>query len=509
MNTGAKEIEIGELPVLPEGWEWVRFGILLGELRNGISTKPELSQPGFPILRISAVRSGSVSLNEHRFLPRGADLLAEYGLRDGDLLFTRYNGSLELLGVCGMVRGLGTTPLLYPDKLMRVRFDHGHVLPAYAELFFQSAAARDRLTAQSRSSAGQQGISGGDIKSQPFALPPFREQQRLVEAIEAARIRVDAACHHLSRVPAILTRFRQAVLAAACSGGLTEDWRSSNSDALVPLAVSRTPPTLPDDELPDLPEGWVWTTVGSVAASEKNSITDGPFGSNLKTEHYMANGPRVIRLQNIGDYRFVDLRAHISREHFDLLAKHQIQAGDVAIACLGDPVPRACEIPSSVGPAIVKADCVRFKPNPSLANQSYLCYVLNDSATRLRMSEIVHGVGRARLNLQQIKSIPVPLPPLAEQVEIVRRVESMLRLHDEIANRVTLAAEHSNALKQSILAKAFRGELVPTEAELARREGRDYEPASVLLERIRAERANKAKSPPVPKRTMRRASAHV
>jgi hypothetical protein len=133
VNTVAP-VDSDELPKLPESWVWARFGVLLGELRNGISTKPELSPPGVSILRISSVRSGSVLLNEHRFLLHGADMLPDYGLRDGDLLFTRYNGSLDLLGVCGMVRGLGSASMLYPDKLMRVRFDHDHVLPAYAEL---------------------------------------------------------------------------------------------------------------------------------------------------------------------------------------------------------------------------------------------------------------------------------------------------------------------------------------------------------------------------------------
>jgi type I restriction enzyme S subunit len=80
------------------------------------------------------------------------------------------------------------------------------------------------------------------------------------------------------------------------------------------------------------------------------------------------------------------------------------------------------------------------------------------------------------------------VPPLAEQHEIVRRVEALFWLADAIEKRVTAATARADKLTQAILAKAFRGELVPTEAEIARREGRDYEPASVLLERIRAER---------------------
>ena len=76
--------------------------------------------------------------------------------------------------------------------------------------------------------------------------------------------------------------------------------------------------------LPPLPSSWCWATVGDVAAPEPNSITDGPFGSNLKTSHYTDSGPRVIRLQNIGDGVFVDEKAHISQDHFNSLLKHHV-----------------------------------------------------------------------------------------------------------------------------------------------------------------------------------------
>ena len=82
---------------------------------------------------------------------------------------------------------------------------------------------------------------------------------------------------------------------------------------------------------------------------------------------------------------------------------------------------------------------------------------------------------------------PIPVPPLVEQFQIVHRVDALFKLTDAIEKRVAAATARADNLTQSILARAFRGELVPTEAELARAEGRDYEPASVLLERIRAE----------------------
>src|SRR5438309_7213387 len=92
---------------IPSNWTWVRFGDAISELRNGVSIRPNMEPPGKPILRISATRPGRVSLTDIRYLPRGEEFFPDYKLADRDLLFTRYNGSLELLGVCGMVRNLG------------------------------------------------------------------------------------------------------------------------------------------------------------------------------------------------------------------------------------------------------------------------------------------------------------------------------------------------------------------------------------------------------------------
>ena len=97
------------------------------------------------------------------------------------------------------------------------------------------------------------------------------------------------------------------------------------------------------------------------------------------------------------------------------------------------------------------------------------------------------------LNLKTIKELPIPLPPLPEQHEIVRRVDALFALADKIEAEVAAARAKTETMRQSILAQAFSGRLVPTEAELARQEGREYEPASVLLERIHSEKKEKAR----------------
>jgi type I restriction enzyme S subunit len=199
---------------------------------------------------------------------------------------------------------------------------------------------------------------------------------------------------------------------------------------------------------------WDWHEIHDLAAKDSNSITDGLFGSKLKTEHYTVSGPRVIRLQNVGDGVFVDEKAHISPDHFASLSKHRVYPGDLVIAALGETLPRACLVPDTLGPAIAKADCIRFKPGGKVLSK-YLMYALNAAQTRRATKARLHGVGRLRLNLGEIKSIVVPVPPLSTQEVIVAEVERRLSTADEGEAQIDANLRRPEALRQAILKRAF------------------------------------------------------
>jgi type I restriction enzyme S subunit len=313
------------------------------------------------------------------------------------------------------------------------------------------------------------------LKAAQLFVPPLPEQRRIVAEIEKQFTRLEAGVAALRRVQANLKRYRAAVLKAACEGRLVpteaelarkerrtfetgetllarilterrKSWtgRGHYREAVTPDRIC----------FPELPVGWTLATVEQLAAHEPNSITDGPFGSNLKTEHYTDNGPRVIRLKNIGDGVYVDKEAHISQRHFEQLQKHRIFANDVVIAAFGEDPPRSCIIPEALGPAIVKADCVRFKPHSSITPQ-YMNATLNSDPVRKRTKGMVHGVGRPRLNLGEIKSIALPLPPLAEQARIVTEVERRLSVVEESEAVVSANLQRAARLRQGVLAKSF------------------------------------------------------
>jgi len=176
--------DTGRLPNLPEGWAWASVDQLATMVRNGLSQKPSPEPVGFPILRINAVRSMSVDLEEVRYLNIDQETAADYVVDEGDLLATRYNGSVDLLGVFGMVRGV-TKQTLHPDKLIRIKLALGGTLAEWVEICAAVGASRLHVISRVRTTAGQTGISGEDIKKMPIPLAPLEEQTVIVAAIAA------------------------------------------------------------------------------------------------------------------------------------------------------------------------------------------------------------------------------------------------------------------------------------------------------------------------------------
>ncbi len=128
-------------------------------------------------------------------------------------------------------------------------------------------------------------------------------------------------------------------------------------------------------------------------------------------------------------------------------------------------------------------------------NSTFVMHILNCPATLAVVKEMIGGTASPHLNVGDVKAFRVPVPTLAEQQEIVRRVDKLFALADVIEARLTDARQSADRLTQAVLAKAFRGELVPTEAELARRENRTYETATELLARVRAANAEAPAKP--------------
>jgi type I restriction enzyme S subunit len=222
----------------------------------------------------------------------------------------------------------------------------------------------------------------------------------------------------------------------------------------------------PYDEAPNLYKqsklGWIpreWDTQSLGAIAE--SLIDGPFGSNLKTEHYVPEpGVRVVRLQNIEAGRYSDDdRAFVSERHAASLSRHEVVPGDVLIASLGEethPVGRACIYPNELPPAINKADCFRLRCKPSVMLNTFAMFSFNTAYARTEIDRLAQGVTRVRVNVQNLKQVKLKVGSLLEQAQIVGRLEALDRLIEQEQRTYQKLLKQKTGLMQDLLSGKVR-----------------------------------------------------
>lgn len=231
--------DTSDLPTLPSEWAWATVDQLTDFRGNGLSRAPDGEAEDVPILRISAVRPLRVNLAERRFYkPERGERLDGATAEDGDLLFTRYSGSEQYVGVCGRLRSGG--PILYPDKIMCARLapQFARIAP-YLELALNAGASRKHISANIRTTAGQKGIAGSSVKACPIPLPPLAE---IAEISATFGDLLDAAEGPVLEQSSALPSLRQSILHAAFTGRLVPQDPADEPAAALLARLRAAPP---------------------------------------------------------------------------------------------------------------------------------------------------------------------------------------------------------------------------------------------------------------------------
>lgn len=475
---------------LPEGWATAILKDITIDVKN---VKPE-NEPNrvFVYVDISSINNRTYTIEEVKsFFGKDAPSRARRPIKKDDILFSNVRTYL---------RNISIVPEKYDDQLCSTGFTvlrpSSSILPKYLFYFVLTDSFIEQVSPQQRGSQ-YPATSDGVVRSVPIPLPPLAEQHRIVAAVEQLLARVNASRERLDRVPGLLKAFRQAVLAAACSGRLTEGWREGHPIqdireiiSQVNVNASKTGRVATDNVIPGVcilsvgnpgtssPSGWAWVPLLRVARLES-----GHTPSIKHPEYWEGNIPWI----GIQDAR-TNHGGFIEETH-----RHVSQSGlNHSAARLLPPNTVCLSRTASVGYVVImknqmatSQDFVNWICSEALLPK-FLMYALMAEGDDIR--RFGRGTTHTTIYFPEVKALHICLPTPPEQHEIVHRVESLFSLADRIEQRVALGKERADRLTQAILAKAFRGGLVPTEAELARKEGREYEPASVLLERIRRER---------------------
>ncbi|MBI3302833.1 MAG: hypothetical protein HYZ72_12275 [Deltaproteobacteria bacterium] len=361
-------------------------------------------------------------------------------------------------------------------------------------------------------------IKASTFVGYPLPLPPFPEQYRIVAEIEKQFTRLDAGVAALERAQANLKRYRASVLKAACEGRLVpaeaelaraegRDYEPADrllarilkerrakweADQLAKMqAQGKMPkdnkwkekyqePEGPDTvDLPELPEGWVWTTVDQLTGAE-DGMTTGPFGTLLGKSDQRSTGVPVVGIPNITETGFAQGNwFYITPEKAEALRKYRLLPGDLVVSRPGT-VGESCLVPEMPTPTIMSTNLMRLRVVSSSGIAAWLVVNFKGSPTiHFQLAELCKGSTRPFLNLSILCRLFVRLPPTIEQYRIIAEVERRLSIVDELEIAIAANLKRAERLRQSILKRAFEGKLVPQDPK--------DEPASVLLERIRAE----------------------
>lgn len=347
----------------------------------------------------------------------------------------------------------------------------------------------------------QPNISQTIIKGHPINLPPLAEQQRIVAKLDALFGHLEALRTRLDRIPQLLKNFRQQVLTQAVTGKLTEEWRKEivldlgfietinlkHYQKLKPVQARGQKGFDENSVLYTLPESWHWVPQLKLTKDGSNSISAGPFGTIFKAKDFRSDGVPIIFLRHVKPEGFNQAKPTFMDENVwkKYHQEYSVTGGELLVTKLGDPPGDATIYPRNLGTAMVTPDVMKSDLDDSLIVVDYVKYFFNSNICKDLIAKISFGMTRLRIDLTMFKSFPIPVPTLDEQREIVSRVESLFSIADKIEAQYQSLKAKIDALPQAILAKAFKGELVPQDP--------NDEPASVLLERIKGEKTGAIK----------------
>jgi type I restriction enzyme S subunit len=313
-------------------------------------------------------------------------------------------------------------------------------------------------------------------------LPPLPEQQRIVAEIEKQLTRLDAGAGALKRVQANLKRYRASVLKAACEGRLvpTEAERAraegrsyEPADVLLQRILKQRrekwtgkgkyrEPAAPDTAgLAHLPRGWSWATVEQLGATGEQPVLTGPFGTDLGREDFGETGVPVLTIGCLTDGGIkLDKAMFITEEKATKLGRYRLKAGDLLFSRMAS-VGRAGIVAPRLTGALINYHIMRLRlKDDVLLPKFFIAYVRGSEQVVNYKRQVNHGETREGINTEQLLSLPVALPPLAEQHRIVAEVERRLSVADELDALATTNLKRAQSLRQSILNSAFNGRIL-------------------------------------------------
>lgn len=429
---------------LPTGWVEAR-------LRDIVEVNPRRNVSGLEMEAVSFVPMAALDEKQGEIVAaeiRGySDVSRGYTqFQESDVIFAKITPSMQN-GKSAVARNLANG-IGFGSTEFHVLRPVGSVLPEYLWRFVRQRSFRDAAQKTMKGAVGQQRVPADFLADHLFWLPPLAEQKRIVAKVNMLLARITRAREALAHMPVLVETAKAALLSTAVSGEVTADWRRRQ-------------------KLPEPTDVVLGNHV--IGASYGTSAKSSPSGS-----------VPVLRMGNIqdGNLNWTDL---VFTSDSTEIKKYTLSEGDVLFNRTNSPelVGKSAYFDGS-RVAIFAGYLIRVRCDETL-NPKFLTFCLNSPQGREYSRKVrTDGVSQSNINAKKLQTYPLRLPSLREQAEIVGRLESALSTLVRISENHRNAIVELDTLEQQILAKAFRGELVPQDP--------NDEPAISLISRVKAER---------------------
>lgn len=468
---------------LHKSWETVEIKDVV-KIQNGYAFKSanfNNEGQGFPLLRIRDILNGTTKTYfdgdyPEEYVVEKEDLLI--GM-DGDFNSDLWKGEKILLNqrVCR----------LFPNEKYLLKKFLAYGIGGYLEKINENT-----------SSTTVKHLSSKSIGQIPFPLPPLQEQKRIVAKLDTLLASLENTKARLEKIPILIKNFKQAILTQAVTGKLTEQWREGKeledmNQFVKDLSIqrkykyeeavlyakktkSKKPKKDFDFEFKNHPDKKDWC----VAKLENLIYMSARIGwKGLKADEYTSEGPLFLSVHglNYGENVNFDVAYHITEERYTESPEIMLEENDILLCKDGAGIGKLGVVKGLKEKATVNSSLLVIRGREAL-NYKFLYYFFAGPALQNIVKERITGTAIPHLFQKDIKEFYVEIPPLKEQTEIVRRVESLFAKADAIEAQYTKLKQKIDTLPQAILAKAFRGELVEQDPL--------DEPASILLEKIQS-----------------------
>ena len=372
-----------------------------------------------PILRANNIQKDLV-LNDLVYVP--SDFVKEEQMiRKGDIVLAMSSGSKDLVGTSAQADKDINAAFGTFCGLIRAK---ENIDSKFLGLYFQTQEYRNFVSYQSKG-VNICNLKKKDIESLQIPLPPLPTQRAIVSRIESLFAELDKAVQHLRTAQQQLKTYRQAVL---------NHWLNNDDGK------------------------WGKKTAEECVVNENYSLAIGPFGSDLKVEDYTESGVKLVFVRDITS-NFEDKKnKFVSEYKADQLKAHNVFKGDLLITKMGDPPGQTGIFPYDRG--VITSDVLRMKTNDKILNKYYAMYYILSSEGGKQIKEMTQGVAQKKISLGRFKKFLFPIPSIPEQQRIVNEIESRLSQATATETCIENAMQQAEALRQSILKKAFNGELI-------------------------------------------------